>query len=100
MSDAAIFILVFGGLFVLRFVAATLVFLWILPEGDRCPNCDAVTIRVQPTGVDRLFAARWFRLSWCHVCRWEGVLRHGPLTPQPPLPQLPPVRRRRAPSQS
>ena len=79
MSDAAIFVLVFGVMFVLRIVAATLVFLWILPEGDRCPNCDAVTLRVQPTGFDRLLP--WMRSSWCHECGWEGMLRPGPLAP-------------------
>ena len=41
MSDAVLFVLVFGGLFVLRGVAATVVFLWILPDGIRCPQCDA-----------------------------------------------------------
>ena len=104
MSDTAIFVLVFGGLFVLRFVAATLVFFWILPEGDRCPNCDAVTLRVEPTGFDRLLP--WMRSSWCHECGWEGMLRPGPLTPPPthwppsapPTPpgmQQPPRRERR-----
>ena len=47
MSDGVIFVVAFGGLFILRIIAATLVFLWILPEGDHCPNCDAVTLRVQ-----------------------------------------------------
>ena len=82
-SDAMIFVLVFGGLFVLRIIAATLVFFWILPQGDRCPNCDAPTLRVQSTGINRLMP--WFRPSWCYVCGWEGMLRHGELTP-PPVP--------------
>jgi hypothetical protein len=86
MSDGAIFILVFGGFFVLRFVAATLVFFWILPEGDRCPNCDGVTIRMQATGWNRLVP--WLRPSWCYTCGWDGLLRHGPLTPQPSTPEL------------
>jgi len=81
MSDAAIFVLVFGVLVVLRIVAATMVFMWILPRGDRCPNCDTPTVRVQPRGLDRgLF---WLRHSWCYECRWQGCLRHGPLTPPP-----------------
>jgi hypothetical protein len=81
MSDAAIFVLIFGGLFVLRFVLATLCFLYILPDGDRCPNCDAVTLRMQAKwGMRR---QRWFRPSWCLACGWEGMLRVGPLTPVP-----------------
>jgi len=81
MSDGAIFVIVFGGFFVLRIIAATLVFFWILPEGDRCPNCDAVTIRVQSPALNRLMP--WFRTSWCYACGWEGLLRRGPLTKEP-----------------
>ena len=84
MSDAAIFSTVFIGLFVLRVVAATVVFFYILPKGDRCPNCDAVTLRVQATGCDRLMP--WLRSSWCYVCGWEGMLRFGPLTREPAAP--------------
>ncbi len=79
MSDAAIFFLLFGGLFVLRVTAATVIFFFILPRGDRCPNCDAVTLRVERTTWNRLFP--FLRTSWCFACGWEGVLRHGPLTP-------------------
>lgn len=81
MSDVAIFALIFGGLFVLRFIAATVVFFLILPKGDRCPNCDAVTLRVQAAGWNKLLP--WFRTSWCYVCGWDGLLRHGELTQQP-----------------
>ena len=81
MSDAAIFVLVMGGLFVLRAIAATIVFCWILPRGDRCPNCDAVTLRVQRKWLDRVLPV--FRPSWCYQCGWEGMLRRGPLTPDP-----------------
>ena len=81
MSDGVIFVAVFGGLFILRIVAATIVFLWILPEGDRCPNCDAVTLRVQSAGWNRLMP--WFRTSWCHECGWDGLLRNGPVTAPP-----------------
>ena len=80
MSDAALFVVVFGGLFVLRIIAATIVFYFILPVGDRCPNCDAVTLRVQSKGMNRLMP--WFRTSWCIACGWDGVLRHGPVSPQ------------------
>ncbi|MDB4882953.1 MAG: hypothetical protein JWL95_1719, partial [Gemmatimonadetes bacterium] len=42
MSDTAIFAVIFVGFFLLRGVAATVIFFFLLPEGDRCPNCDAV----------------------------------------------------------
>ena len=73
MSDAAWFVLVFGGLFVLRGIAATIVFLWILPDGVRCPQCDAETLRMEPGRVMRLL--RSFRMSWCMECNWHGVHR-------------------------
>jgi hypothetical protein len=77
--EAIAALLVLGGFFVLRAVAATWVFFYILPEGDRCPNCDAVTLRVQSKGWNTLFPK--FRTSWCVDCGWHGLLRHGPLTP-------------------
>ncbi len=80
MSDGVIFVVAFGGLFILRIIAATVVFLWILPEGDRCPNCDAVTLRVQSAGWNRLMP--WFRTSWCYECGWDGLLRFE--SPRPP----------------
>ncbi len=73
MSDALIFSLVFGGLIVLRIVAATIVFTWILPRGDRCPNCDAITLRMENGVWGRLLP--WLRKSWCMQCEWEGMLR-------------------------
>ena len=82
MSDGLIFVTAFGGLFILRIIAATLVFLWILPEGDRCPNCDAVTLRVQSAGWNRLMP--WFRTSWCYECGWDGLLRLA----SPPSPAV------------
>ena len=81
MSDAVLFAVIFIGFFILRIIAATVVFFWLLPEGDRCPNCDAVTVRVESKGWNTLMP--WFRTSWCHNCNWEGLLRNGPLTPQP-----------------
>lgn len=81
MSDALVFVIVFVGLVVLRIVAATVIFYYILPSGDRCPNCDAVTLRVRPRGFDRLMF--WLRPSWCYECSWDGMLRPGPLTPPP-----------------
>jgi hypothetical protein len=98
MSDAVIFVVVFGGLFILRIIAATVVFLWILPEGDRCPNCDAVTLRVQSAGWNRIMP--WFRTSWCYECGWDGLLRESPRSPAlPPTPRSkpsPPARPTRA----
>ncbi|HKO14736.1 MAG TPA: hypothetical protein VJU87_00800 [Gemmatimonadaceae bacterium] len=79
MSDAVIFAIIFVGFFVLRIVAATAFFFLILPEGDRCPNCDAVTLRVKSRGLN-LFMP-WFRTSWCFECGWHGVLRRGTLSP-------------------
>ena len=87
MSDAAIFIGVFGGMFVFRIIAATVFFFFLLPEGDRCLNCDAPTLRVQ-----RVFWHRWlpwFRPSWCMECGWKGMLRTGPVTPTPTEATLP-----------
>lgn len=79
MSDAAMFVLVFGGLFILRGIAATVVFLWILPDGVRCPQCDAETVRMEPGLILRLL--RGFRSSWCLACGWHGVHRISPPAP-------------------
>jgi hypothetical protein len=79
MSDAVIFLLIFVGFFVLRGIAATVVFFYILPDGDRCPNCDAVTLRVQSSFLNRVLPR--FRTSWCYECGWHGMLREGPLSP-------------------
>ena len=78
MSDIVWFAIVFVAFFIFRFIAATVFFLWLLPEGDRCLNCDAPTIRVQSRGWNALLP--WFRTSWCHECGWEGLLRNGPVT--------------------
>ena len=81
MSDAVIFAVVFVGFFLLRGIAATVFFFYILPQGDRCPNCDAVTLRVQSRVWNFLLPR--FRTSWCYQCNWHGMLRAGPLTPAP-----------------
>jgi hypothetical protein len=93
MSDAAIFATVFLSIFVLRIIAATLVFYWILPQSDRCPNCNAVTIRLQSRGLARWMP--WFRSSWCITCGWSGMLRPGPVTPTPTTTETPPLTRQR-----
>jgi len=79
MSDALVFTLVFAGLFVLRAIAATIFFYYILPQGDRCPNCDAPTLHIQSRGWK--LVAPYMRPSWCFECGWHGLLRHGELTP-------------------
>ena len=76
MSDVAIFALVFVGIFVLRGIAATVFFYYILPDGDRCPNCDAATLHIQSRGWT--FLVPGLRPSWCYECDWSGLLRHGP----------------------
>lgn len=81
MSDAMLFAIIFVGFFVLRLIAATVVFFFLLPQGDRCPNCDGVTLRVQSFGWNVLLP--WFRTSWCMRCGWEGLLRNGPLSVAP-----------------
>ncbi len=83
---AFLFIAIFGGLFVLRAIAATIVFYFLLSPGDRCPNCDAPTLRVESRGWNRLLP--WFRTSWCYECGWHGLLRHGEITPVVTRPSL------------
>jgi hypothetical protein len=78
VSDIAWFAVVFVAFFILRAILATWVFLYLLPIGDRCPNCDSVTVRVRSPGWNK--ALPWFRTSWCQYCGWEGLLRNGPAT--------------------
>lgn len=86
MADLILFTVVFGGLFVLRGIAATIFFYFMLPEGDRCPNCDAVTLRVQSRGWNLLVPM--MRTSWCYECDWHGLLRSGKVTRVPPDTRL------------
>lgn len=81
--DAVIFIGFFGGMFIVRIIVATIVFFWILPEGDRCPLCDAHTLRVQSKGWNRI--TPWLRTSWCYECGWDGLLRPTPAPPRVPI---------------
>lgn len=80
MSNVAIFAAVFVGFFVLRGIAATITFYFLLPDSDRCPLCDEHTLRVAQPAWNRLLP--WFRTSWCYRCGWEGLLRPGP-APEP-----------------
>ena len=86
MWDAVLCILIIGGFFVLRAILATVFFYYLLPEGDRCPNCDAPTLRVASRGWNFLFPK--FRTSWCYECGWHGLLRHGRMTPTPSAKEL------------
>ena len=93
MSDAAIFVSFFGGILVVRVVVATLVFVFLIPRTDRCPHCNAPTLRVRSPGWNGLMP--WFRTSWCYHCGWEGMLRH-PVTPARSTTVAPPSREDRA----
>ena len=79
MWDAVLCIAIIGGFFVFRGILATVFFFYLLPEGDRCPNCNAVTLRIQSRGLNKLLPK--FRSSWCYECGWHGLLRSGPLSP-------------------
>lgn len=70
---AVVFVSVFVGLFVLRLIVATIVFVWILPEDTACPVCDSPTLHVQRPVLNRLVPV--LRASWCVECGWEGTLR-------------------------
>lgn len=76
MSDAAIFGIIFVAFFVLRAIAATVFFYYLMPKSNRCPMCDNPTIRIAEPAWNRLLP--WFRTSWCYECGWEGLLRPGP----------------------
>jgi hypothetical protein len=78
VSDLVLFCLLFFGLFVLRVIAATVVFLVLLPRGDRCLLCDEPTVRVASPFSDRFLP--WFRKRWCLTCGWVGMLRRGPIS--------------------
>lgn len=75
MSDALVFGGFFVGLFVVRILVATAVFVLLVPDGDRCPHCDSVTVRLHRPRLAR--ALPFVRASWCYECGWEGWLRSG-----------------------
>ena len=80
MREAVLAILIIGGFFILRGVLATVFFFYLLPDGIRCPNCDAETIRVESPRMNFLMPR--FRTSWCLECGWHGLLRKNG---QPPV---------------
>lgn len=75
MTSVVVFAVIFVAFFVLRAIAATIFFYFMLPDTNRCPLCDAETLRVQSPGWNRLLP--WFRTSWCYECGWDGLLRSG-----------------------
>lgn len=75
MTEAVLAIVIIGGFFVLRGVLATIFFFYLLPEGLNCPNCDAITIRVESKKLNRMMPR--FRTSWCLECGWHGLLRES-----------------------
>lgn len=79
MSSIGIFAVIFVAFFVLRAIAATIFFYYLMPESNRCPMCDEPTLRVSEPAWNRLMP--WFRTSWCYACGWEGLLRPGPVEP-------------------
>jgi len=87
MSEGVLFAIIFVGFFVLRGIAATVVFYFLLPDGDRCPMCDTPTLHVHSRFWRR--ALPGLRPSWCPACRWEGMLRR-PRSPD--VPSLPTAR--------
>lgn len=83
MSDAVVFLWFMGGLFVLRIVAATFVYAWLLSEAPECPACGGETLRMQRRGIDWLFPR--LRPSWCPECDWEGLLQPMRRPPADPV---------------
>ncbi|MEO8881176.1 MAG: hypothetical protein ABI446_12355 [Gemmatimonadaceae bacterium] len=94
MSEGLLFLFIFSAIFIARIVFATMFFHAVLPDSDRCPECDTPTLRVKSRGWNLLMP--WFRTSWCYDCGWRGLLRHGHLTPSTtvlPKRERPTVRR-------
>jgi uncharacterized protein with PIN domain len=81
MSDGWMFLIIFTVIFVARIIFATMFFHAVLPNSDRCPECDTPTLRVHSRGWNLLMP--WFRTSWCYACGWRGLLRHGHLSEAP-----------------
>jgi hypothetical protein len=76
MSENAVFFWFFAVLFVLRAIAATFVYTWLLSDAPDCPSCGSETLHVERRAVQWLFPR--LRPSWCPVCSWEGLLHPVP----------------------
>lgn len=81
MLEGVVFAAVFVAFFIIRGIAATIFFYYMLPDTDRCPCCDSPTLRVRSPGWNRLLP--WFRTSWCYDCGWKGFLRPRAPTSEP-----------------
>jgi hypothetical protein len=84
MTEGVLFAVVFVGFFVLRGIAATIVFYFLLDDDGRCPMCDEHTLHVHSTLWQRSLPG--LRPSWCPVCGWEGMLRKPRARAAPALP--------------
>ena len=82
MWDMVLCITIVGGFFLLRAVLATVFFYYLLPEGDRCPNCDADHASRPVAEAWNLLMPR-FRTSWCYRCGWHGLARAAHLRRRP-----------------
>jgi hypothetical protein len=81
-EHGALFFWFFAVLFVLRIIAATFVYAWLLSDAPECPSCGGETLHVEPRPFQRLFPK--LRPSWCPSCGWEGMLQPaGATLPQP-----------------
>lgn len=94
MADGLLFFWFFAGLFILRIIAATFVYAWLLSEAPECPACGGETLHIQRHGIAWMFPR--LRPSWCPDCAWEGMLqpvRRGRADPVQParLGQTDPV---------
>ena len=84
-NDGPLFFWFFAALFVLRAIAATFVYAWLLSEAPECPACGGETLHIQRHGVAWLFPR--LRPSWCPDCSWEGMLHPAAIVkPALPLP--------------
>lgn len=73
MQEAILAVGILGGFFVLRGILATIFFYYLLPDTANCPNCDAITLRIESRGWT--FFSKNLRPSWCLACGWHGLLR-------------------------
>src|SRR5450631_6244 len=83
MGGNVVFFWFFAVLFVLRAIAATFVYAWLLSDAPECPSCGGETMHVERRIFQWLFPK--LRPSWCPDCGWEGLLHHPRPLPTQPL---------------